>query len=118
MSRYKGRQNANAVERDFPHIVEMAIPDGGFGDRLDAMHDWHLARGIQAKHGQGRRDERGQYFIRWCFADRRWPNYSPLRFGSQTADINGCGMKFDVIVAIALLVAFFGVSALMYVTGH
>jgi hypothetical protein len=69
MSRYKGRQNANAVERDFPHIVEMAIPDGGFGDRLDAMHDWHLARGIQAKHGQGRRDERGQYFIRWCFAD-------------------------------------------------
>ena len=28
------------------------------------------------------------------------------------------GKKIDVIVAIALLVAFFGVSALMYVTGH
>ncbi|MGB9042766.1 MAG: hypothetical protein WCC81_09870 [Pseudolabrys sp.] len=48
MTRYKGRQNAKTVERDFPYIVEMAIPDG---------------------HGQGRRDERGQYFIRWCFAD-------------------------------------------------
>jgi len=45
------------------------IPEGGFGDRLNAMLDWHLARSIQARHGQSRRDENGQYFVRWCFAD-------------------------------------------------
>ena len=25
MARYKGRSSANAIERDFPHIVEMAV---------------------------------------------------------------------------------------------
>jgi len=33
MSRYKGRSSAKTVERDFPHIVEMAVPLGGFGKR-------------------------------------------------------------------------------------
>jgi len=47
----------------------MMVPEGGFGDRLDAMHDWHIARGIQARHGQSHRDDAGRYFIRWCFAD-------------------------------------------------
>ena len=29
MTRYKGRSNAKAIEREFPHIVEMAVPPGG-----------------------------------------------------------------------------------------
>jgi hypothetical protein len=69
MPRYKSRASTKAAERDFPHVVEIPIPEGGFGDRLNAMHDWHLVRSIQARHGQSRRDENGQYFVRWCFAD-------------------------------------------------
>jgi len=69
MTCYKGRASAKAIEKDFPQIVDMMVPEDGFGDRLNAMHDWHLARGIQARHGQSRRDENGQYFIRWRFAD-------------------------------------------------
>lgn len=69
MTRYKSRTSAKAIERDYPHFVEFPIPEGGFGDRLNAMHDWHLARSVQARHGQSRRDAKGQYFIRWCFAD-------------------------------------------------
>jgi hypothetical protein len=34
VTRYKGRQNAKAIERDFPYIVEMAVPPHGFGSRL------------------------------------------------------------------------------------
>jgi hypothetical protein len=41
MTRYKGRQSAKAIERDFPHIVEMVVPEGGLGKRLDAMYDFH-----------------------------------------------------------------------------
>jgi hypothetical protein len=39
MNRYKGRQSAQSIERDFPHIVEMIVPLGGFGKKLDAMYN-------------------------------------------------------------------------------
>jgi hypothetical protein len=80
-ARYKGRASAKAVEKDFPHVVEMMVSEGGFRDRLNAMHDWHLARGIQAKHGQSRRDDSGQYFIRWCFADKETAEAFAQTFG-------------------------------------
>jgi len=44
MSRYKGRASPKSLERDFPHIVEMRVPLGGFGAKLDAMHEWHTKR--------------------------------------------------------------------------
>jgi len=37
MTRYKGRQSANAIELDFSHFVDMVVPLGGLGNRLDAM---------------------------------------------------------------------------------
>jgi hypothetical protein len=40
MTSYKGRQNAKAVERDFPHLVDIVVPLGGFGSKLDAMYDF------------------------------------------------------------------------------
>jgi hypothetical protein len=68
MTRYKGRTSPEAIERDFPHHVEMIVPLGGFGKNLDVMHEWHRAKGIEAMHGRGRRDEKGRNYIRWCFA--------------------------------------------------
>jgi hypothetical protein len=70
MSRYKGRTSPNSIERDFPHIVEMIVPEGGFGKALDAMYDFHARHGIRAINSTGRRDENGRDYIRWCFADR------------------------------------------------
>jgi hypothetical protein len=29
MARYKGRMSPKAIERDFPHVVEIAVPPGG-----------------------------------------------------------------------------------------
>jgi len=69
MSRYKGRTSLNLIENKFPHHVDMMVPEGGFGSRLKAMHDWHDARGIEAVRGQSRR-ESGRDSIRWCFADQ------------------------------------------------
>ena len=57
MPRYKGRAGAKEIEKDFPHIVEMRVPLGGFGSNLNAMHQWHQARGIPALNSTGRRDE-------------------------------------------------------------
>ena len=69
MSRYKGRASLKENEAKFPHHVDMIVPEGGFGSRLNAMHDRHHARGIEAVRGQGRR-EGGRDIIRWCFADQ------------------------------------------------
>jgi len=66
-SRFKLRPGVNA--RLFPHIVEMRVPLGGFGSKLDAMHRWHEARGIPALNSTGRRDENNRDYIRWCLAD-------------------------------------------------
>lgn len=70
MARYKGCASAKIIERDFPHIVEIAVPPGGLGKRLDKMYDWHRARSIQDQRGSSRREE-GRDFISWCFADSR-----------------------------------------------
>ena len=47
MTRYKGRQSAKAVEKDFPHFVDMVVPPGGLGKRLDAMYEFHTRYGIK-----------------------------------------------------------------------
>jgi hypothetical protein len=45
----------------------MMVPEGGFGSRLNEMHEWHDAHAIEAVCGQSRR-ENGRDIIRWCFA--------------------------------------------------
>jgi hypothetical protein len=69
MSRYKGRTSLKSIERDFPYIVEMIVPEGGFGKTLDAMYEFHTRHGIRAINSTGRRDENARDIIRWCFAD-------------------------------------------------
>ena len=80
MTRYKGRSNAKAIERDFPHIVEMAVPPNGFGIRLDAMYEWHRSRDIEARRGQGRHEDDCDY-VRWCFADPKIAAAFAVDFG-------------------------------------
>ena len=71
MTRYKGKQSAKYVEKDFPHFVDMVVPPDGFGNRLDTMYGFHDRHGIEAKRGHGWRDQKkGRNYIRWCFADR------------------------------------------------
>ena len=44
MTRYKGRISTKAIEQAYPHIVQMIVPLGGFGKKLDEMYEWHRAR--------------------------------------------------------------------------
>jgi hypothetical protein len=48
------------LESKFPHHVEMIVPEGGFGRRLNEMHD---SRGSRSD-----RRENGRDIIRGCFA--------------------------------------------------
>jgi hypothetical protein len=54
-------------ERDFTYIVELALPDGGFGTSLNDVDAFHRLRGVA--HREGRRQRRDdQKYVRWCFA--------------------------------------------------
>jgi hypothetical protein len=83
---YKGRTSPKSIERDFPFIVEIVVPESGFGRRLDAMYDFHASHGIQAQRGRSRRDEDGRDYIRWCFADRKIAAAFAAEFGAKVLD--------------------------------
>ena len=57
-----------SIERDFPHIVEIAVRRGWGGTR-DAMKNFHARHGLQARPRFGRYKD-GSRYVRWCFADR------------------------------------------------
>jgi hypothetical protein len=80
MARYKGRVSPKAIERDFPHVVEIAVPPGGLGAQLDAMHYFHEARGVKACIGLGRREENLDY-LRWYFTSPKMAAAFAAEFG-------------------------------------
>jgi hypothetical protein len=77
--RYKGRPSAKTIARDFPFIVEIAVPLGGFGKRLNLMHQFHNQRGIQV--AQRHRHEDDGDFALWCFARRAIAEEFAAEFG-------------------------------------
>lgn len=81
MSSYKDRQNAKAIEKDFPYFVDMAVPPGGLEGRLDAMYEFHARYAIKPRRGHGRRDPNGSV-VRWCFADPAIAAAFAKEFGS------------------------------------
>ena len=57
-----------SIERDFPHIVETAVPEGDPSKMLDTMYAFHKRHGIAPRIGQGWLDQTGHHHIRWCFS--------------------------------------------------
>jgi hypothetical protein len=69
-------------ERDYPHIVELALPPGGFRARSEDMVAFHRERGIEIRRGQVRNDD-GQFYVRYCFADPAHADAFCGRFGGE-----------------------------------
>jgi hypothetical protein len=68
MTRYKGQLKASRTEIEFPQHVDIMVPPGGLGTRLDAMCDFHAQHGIKPQRGHGTHNA-DSAVIRWCFAD-------------------------------------------------
>jgi len=64
----RGWRNAASIKRDFPYAVELEVPPGGFGTRLDRIYGFHVRLGVDPRRGRGRRE--GERDIScWRFAD-------------------------------------------------
>jgi len=83
MTRYKGRSSSKIVERAFPHVVEIAIPLGGLGKRLNDMRDFHLERGLKSRTRSCRRE--GHDYVRWCFANAELAKAFVDQFGGEVS---------------------------------
>jgi hypothetical protein len=55
----------------------LPLPPDGFRSKSEDMLAFHRERGIQSRRGRGRNDE-GQFFVTFCFADPRRPTLSAL----------------------------------------
>ena len=62
MTRRKSEITARMNERDFPNVVELALPSGGFRSKSDVLLAFHRERRIEIRRSQGR-NENGQFFI-------------------------------------------------------
>jgi hypothetical protein len=68
MSRRKSEITGHMNERDFPHIVELELPPGGFRSQSLEFDAFHHDRGIPIRRGRGRH-EAEQFHVRFCFPD-------------------------------------------------
>lgn len=78
----KKKMASRINERKFPFIVQVPVPDGGFGSTLDAINAWHC----YSKHRQrrGHRQHLGeQHFWRWCFESVEIAERFQRRFGGE-----------------------------------
>jgi hypothetical protein len=56
MSRRKSEITGYMNERDFPHLVELELPAGGFRDKSQELESFHRERGIAIRRGRGRHE--------------------------------------------------------------
>jgi hypothetical protein len=80
MSRRKSEITGHMNERDFPHLVELALPPGGFRSQDLEFAAFHRDRGVPIRRGRGRH-EGEQFYVRFCFPDAAIADAFQERFG-------------------------------------
>jgi hypothetical protein len=82
MSRRKVEITGLMNERDFPHVVELALPPGGFRSRGPEFEAFHRELGIPIRRGRGRH-EAEQFYVRFCFPHATAADAFRDRFGGE-----------------------------------
>jgi hypothetical protein len=69
-------------ERDFPHLVELALPPEGFRSVFLEIDAFHRERHIPVRRGRSRHEVK-QFYIRFCFPDAATADAFRNRFGGE-----------------------------------
>jgi hypothetical protein len=78
LKKIKARSN----EAAFPFVVQIAVPDGGFGCTLDAINAWHCYGKNRQRRGQRQRLGTQEYWS-WCFEGLEIAKEFRQRFGGE-----------------------------------
>ena len=69
-------------ERNFPHLVELALPPDGFRDVLLQIDAFHREQRIPVRRGRSRYEVK-PFYIRFCFPDAAAADAFRDRFGGE-----------------------------------
>jgi len=69
-------------ERDFQHLVELALPPDGFRSVLLEIDAFHRDRRIPVRRGRSRYEVK-PFYIRFCFPDAATGDAFRNRFGGE-----------------------------------
>jgi hypothetical protein len=83
MTRGRKRENIRlTTERDFPHLVELALPPEGFRGVFQEIDAFHRERRIPVRRGRSRYEVKPIH-IRFCFPDAATADAFRNRFGGE-----------------------------------
>ena len=82
MTRRKREVIGLTNERDFPHLVELALPPGGFRSVFLEIDAFHRDRRIPVRRGRSRQESE-QSYIRFCFPGPATADAFRNRFGGE-----------------------------------
>ena len=82
MTRRKREIVALRNERDFPHLVDLALQLGPFRSVFLEIDAFHRERRIPVRRGRSRH-EAEQFYIRFCFPDAATADAFRNRFGGE-----------------------------------
>ena len=82
MTRRKREITGLANEQHFPHLVELALPSGGFRGVFQEIDAFHRERRIPVRRGRSRH-EAEQFYIRFCFPDTATADAFRNSFGGE-----------------------------------
>jgi len=82
MIRRKSETARLTNERDFPYLVELALPTDGFRDVVLEIDAFHRERRIPVRRGRSRHEVK-QVYIRFCFSDAATAEAFRNRFGGE-----------------------------------
>ena len=69
-------------ERDFPYLVELAVPPEGFRSVFLEIDAFHRERRIPVRRGRSRHEDK-PFYIRFCFPDAATADAFRNRFGGE-----------------------------------
>ena len=75
-------------EQDFPHLVELAVPPGGFRGAFLEFDAFHQERRIPVRSGRSRHKAE-QFYIRFCFPDAANADAFHNRFSHRISPSRG-----------------------------
>jgi hypothetical protein len=82
MTRRKLEIAGLANEQDFPYLVELTFPPGGFRSVFLEIDAFHRDRRIPVRRGRNRHEVE-QFYIRFCFPDAATADAFRNRFGGE-----------------------------------
>ena len=82
MTRRKREITGLANEWDFPYLVELALPPGGFRSVFQEIDAFHRERRIPVRRGRSRYEVKPIH-IRFCFPDAATADAFRNRFGGE-----------------------------------